>query len=60
MPTVTARKSKAKPAPRRATAKPAVKRRKNRGPSFGEWARKYSGIMKGAPSDLSMREGFGD
>jgi len=60
MPTVTTRKSKAKPAPRRATAKPAAKRRKNNGPSFGEWAKKYSGIMKGAPSDLSMREGFGD
>jgi hypothetical protein len=60
MPTVTARKPKAKSAPRRAPVKSAEKRQKNRGPSFGEWARKYSGIMKGAPSDLSMREGFGD
>ncbi len=60
MPTVTARKPTAKSAPRRAPAKSAEKVRPNRGPSFGEWARKYSGIMKGAPSDLSMREGFGD
>jgi hypothetical protein len=28
-------------------------------PSFGEWARRVSGMMKGAPPDLSMREGFG-
>ena len=47
MPTLTTRKPKAKPRPGPA-------------PSIGEWAKKYSGIMKGAPSDLSMREGFGD
>jgi hypothetical protein len=60
MPTLATRKSKAKSPMRRAGLKPAKKRRASRGPSFGEWARKYSGIMKGAPSDLSMREGFGD
>ncbi len=60
MPTVTARKSKAKSASRRTTAKAAVKLRKNRGPSFGEWARRVAGMMKDGPSDLSMREGFGN
>jgi hypothetical protein len=29
-------------------------------PSFGEWARRYAGMIKNAPPDLSMREGFGD
>ena len=60
MPTLTTRKPKAKSRSARASAKFVAKRRLNCGPSFGEWARKYSGIMKGAPSDLSMREGFGD
>jgi hypothetical protein len=60
MPTLAARKSKAKSRSGSARTKTPAKRRPNRGPSFGEWARKYSGIMKGAPSDLSMREGFGD
>jgi hypothetical protein len=31
-----------------------------RPPSFGEWVRKYAGIVKNAPPDLSMREGFDD
>ena len=59
MPTLTTRKPKAKSAPRRAPAKSAEKRQKNRGPSFGEWARRVAGMMKNGPSDLSMREGFG-
>jgi len=32
----------------------------NKGPSFGEWARRVAGMIKGAPSDLSTREGFGE
>ena len=60
MPTLASRTPKAKSRARRASPKPAAKRRSDRGPSFGEWARKYSGIVKGAPPDLSMREGFGD
>jgi hypothetical protein len=28
--------------------------------SFGEWARRVAGMVKGAPRDLSTREGFGD
>ena len=60
MPTLAARTPKAKSRSRRAGVKSVAKRRSNRGPSFGEWARKYSGIMKDAPPDLSMREGFGD
>lgn len=34
--------------------------RKSAGPSFGEWARRVAGMVKGAPRDLSTREGFGD
>lgn len=59
MATVTTRKPKAKSAPRRAPTKPTAKRRENRGPSFGEWARRVAGMMKDGPPDLSMREGFG-
>jgi hypothetical protein len=60
MPTLTARKPKAKPRTGGSRAKTTTKRVRSPGPSIGEWAKKYSGIMKGAPSDLSMREGFGD
>ena len=52
-------KSKSSPRSKRAGLKPAAKRR-NRGPSFGEWARRVSGMMKDGPPDLSMREGFGN
>ncbi|MEY2881892.1 MAG: hypothetical protein RLZZ15_4272 [Verrucomicrobiota bacterium] len=60
MPTLAARTPKTKPRPARAGAKSAVKRRADRGPSFGEWARRVSGMMKNGPPDLSMRKGFGD
>ena len=60
MPTLAARKPKAKSPTRRAGPKSAAKRRRSRGPSFGEWVRKYAGMVKNAPPDLSMREGFGD
>ncbi len=30
------------------------------GPSFAEGMRPFIGIIKNAPPDLSMREGFGD
>jgi len=30
------------------------------GPSFGEWACRVAGMVKGAPRDLSTRECFGD
>lgn len=60
MPTLTTRKPKAKTRSTRAGAKSADKRRPSRGPSFGAWVRKYAGIVKNAPPDLSMREGFGD
>jgi hypothetical protein len=26
----------------------------------GDWVKKYAGIVKGAPPDLSVREGYGD
>lgn len=32
----------------------------NKGPSFGEWARRVAGMIKDAPPDPSTREGFGD
>ena len=40
----------------------AVTKRKtsNRGPSFGEWARRVAGIVRSGRGDLSTREGFGD
>jgi hypothetical protein len=60
MPTLTTRKQKPKSRPAHADEKPTAKRRANHGPSFGEWVRKYAGIVKNAPPDLSMREGFGD
>jgi hypothetical protein len=60
MPTLTTRKPKAKSRTGGSHAKTTTKPRRSPGPSIGEWAKKYSGIMKGAPSDLSMREGFGD
>ncbi|MBI5771760.1 MAG: hypothetical protein HZA93_28575 [Verrucomicrobia bacterium] len=60
MPTLATRKPKAKSRATRAGAKTLAKRRGSRGPSFGEWARKVSGMMKDGPPDLSMREGFGD
>jgi len=37
-----------------------AKKKPSKGPSFGEWVRKYAGMVKNAPPDLSMREGFGD
>ena len=60
MPTLAARKPKAKSPTRRAGPKSAAKRRRSRGPSFGEWVRQNAGIMKDGPPDLSMREGFGN
>ncbi len=60
MPTTAALKPKPARRPKRNGAKPVAKPRKNRGPSFGEWVKKYAGIVKNAPPDLSMREGFGD
>lgn len=32
----------------------------NKGPSFGEWARRVAGMVKSGERDLSTREGFGD
>lgn len=29
------------------------------GASFGEWSRKYAGIVRSGIGDLSIREGFG-
>jgi hypothetical protein len=60
MPTPATRKSKASTRTSRVAPKKTAKRRPSRGPSFGEWVRKYAGMVKNAPSDLSMREGFGD
>ena len=60
MSTLAARPSKAKARSARADAKSAVKRPTARGPSFGKWARRVSGMMKDGPPDLSMREGFGN
>lgn len=60
MPTIASRKPKAKPRSRRVDLKSAAKRRRSRGPSFGEWVRENAGIMKDGPPDLSMREGFGN
>jgi len=60
MSTLAAPSPMAKPRSRRADQKSATKRRRSRGPSFGEWIRKYAGMVKNAPPDLSMREGFGD
>jgi hypothetical protein len=50
------------------SAKPVIRKRRSvakrkvegKGPSFGEWARRVAGMVKGAPRDLSTREGFGD
>lgn len=67
MPSLTRVKIKSPAA--RTTRSPAKKKRPAaRKPSktkparlpFGEWARQVSGMMKGAPRDLSTREGFGD
>jgi len=60
MPTTAALKPKPARRSKNVSAKPAGKSRKNRGPSFGEWVLKNAGIMKNGPSDLSMREGFGN
>lgn len=60
MPAPATRTTKLKPRAVRSTAKSPAKRRRSRGPSFGEWVRKNAGIMKDGPPDLSMREGFGD
>ena len=38
----------------------AKRKTPNRGPSFGEWARRVAGIVRSGRSDLSTREGFGD
>lgn len=59
MPTLARRKSKAKARSTGPARKPVAKRR-SRGPSFGAWIRKYAGMVKDAPADLSMREGFGN
>ena len=59
MPTLATRTPKSKSRSVRAGGKAAAKRRRSRGPSFGEWARSVSGMMKDGPPDLSMREGFG-
>jgi len=57
MSTASIRTSKRAPRKPRARTKG---RAVNKGPSFGEWARRVAGMIKGAPSDLSTREGFGD
>ncbi len=59
MPATATPKTKTRSHARRCGPKAAAKRR-NRGPSFGEWARRVSGMMKDGPPDLSMREGFGN
>jgi len=48
-----------KPAPRKPRAR-TKGRAVNKGPSFGEWARRVAGIVKSGERDLSTREGFGD
>jgi len=57
MSTVSSRTTKSSPRKPRARTK---SRTVNKGPSFGEWARRVAGMIKGAPSNLSTREGFGD
>lgn len=52
MSTATLRTSKRSPRKPRAKAKG---RAVNKGPSFGEWARRVAGMNKGAPSDLSSK-----
>ena len=57
MSTASIRTSKASPRKVRARTKG---RAVNKGPSFGEWARRVAGMVKSAPSDLSTRKGFGE
>ena len=52
MSTASIRTSKASPRKVRARTKG---RAVNKGPSFGEWARRVAGMIKGAPSDLSTK-----
>ncbi len=52
MSTASLRISKQSPRKPRARAKG---RAVSKGPSFGEWARRVAGIVKGAPSDLSSK-----
>ncbi|MEO5959904.1 MAG: hypothetical protein ABIZ49_12680 [Opitutaceae bacterium] len=57
MPTRSSNATKTVSRKRRAVAK---RKAAAKGPSFGEWARRVAGMVKGAPRDLSTREGFGD
>lgn len=57
MSTAALRTSKRSPRKSRARAKG---RAVNKGPSFGEWARRVAGIVRSGVGDLSTREGFGD
>lgn len=55
MPTVAAKK---KPAARRSVAAAAKKPAKPK--TFGEWAKRVSGMADSGKGNLSTREGFGD
>jgi hypothetical protein len=59
MPTLAARTPKAKARSPRSGVKLPGRRRRIRGPSFAEGMRPFIGMIKNAPADLSMREGFG-
>jgi hypothetical protein len=56
MPTLAPRTAK------KASRKSGATKRKsaNKGPSFGEWARRVAGIVRSGKGDLSTREGFGN
>ena len=57
MPTTPLRASRKVHRKSRAVAKRKVA---NKGPSFGEWARRVAGMVKSGRRDLSTIEGFGD
>ena len=57
MPALSPRAAKSASRKVRAAAK---RKASNKGPSFGEWARRVAGIVRSGRGDLSTREGFGD
>jgi hypothetical protein len=57
MPTISSSSAKTVVRKRRVTAK---RKSPNKGPSFGEWARRVAGMVKSGRKDLSSVEGFGD
>ena len=57
MPTLAPRASKPVSRKSRLVAK---RKAANKGPSFGEWARRVAGMVKSGRRDLSTIEGFGD